>query len=91
MKKCLRASFSGTVQGVGFRFTAERLARHFEVTGYVKNLPSGKVELVAEGEEKALSDFLKAIREGPMNPYIRDVKIQWSEATGNFKEFGIGY
>ena len=91
MKKRFSASFSGAVQGVGFRYTTERVARHFEVTGYVRNLSSGKVELIAEGEEKALKDFLKAVREGPMSHYIQDIEINWSEPAGNFKEFGIAY
>lgn len=91
MKKRLQASFSGTVQGVGFRYTTERIARHFEVTGYVRNLSNGNVELVAEGEEAVLKDFLKAIREGPMNHYIRDIEVDWSEPVGNYKEFGIAY
>ncbi len=91
MKKRLHASFRGRVQGVGFRFTTERIARHFKVTGCVRNLPNGKVELVAEGEEQALVDFLKALREGPMSHYIEDIEIEWSEALGNFTEFGIGY
>lgn len=89
MKKHLEAYFSGMVQGVGFRFTTERMARHFAVTGCVRNLPDGKVQLVAEGEESVLKDFLKAVRDSSMSPYIRDVKTTWSEATGNFKSFGI--
>lgn len=91
MKKRLSACFSGTVQGVGFRFTTERLARHFKVVGYVRNLSNGKVEVAAEGEEQVLADFLKAIREGPMSRYIQDVEIRWSAALENFKGFGIAY
>lgn len=87
--KSLKVLFSGMVQGVGFRFTAERIARHFDVKGYVRNLPSGKVELVAEAEEKVLEDFLKAVCESPMAAYIRDVQTEWSEAKGNYKTFGI--
>ncbi|MBI3312970.1 MAG: acylphosphatase [Candidatus Omnitrophica bacterium] len=89
MKKCLKAVFSGTVQGVGFRFTAERISRHFEVTGYVRNLPNGKVELLAEGEEIIVQDFLKAVRESSMSSYIRDVEIYWSEPEARFKTFSI--
>ena len=77
------------VQGVGFRFTTERIARHFDVTGYIRNLPNGKVEAVAEGEEEILKDFLNAVCESPMGSYIRDVQTEWSEAQGKFKVFGI--
>lgn len=58
-----RVIFSGRVQGVGFRFTTQRLARSFPVTGFVQNLPDGDVELVAEGEPTAVSAFLMTVRE----------------------------
>ena len=90
MQRQLKALFSGTVQGVGFRFTAEWLARHFAVTGYVRNLSNGKVELVAEGEETTVKDFLKAV-EDAMKNYIRNKKIFWSEPEGQYSDFGIGY
>jgi acylphosphatase len=67
-----RVYFSGRVQGVGFRFTCQALARGFEVAGYVRNLPDGRVEVVAEGEPSELDDFLAAIR-GEMGAYIKDV------------------
>ena len=91
MHKQLRALFSGRVQGVGFRFTAERLARHFEVRGYVRNLPDGKVELLVEGEEMILKDFLKAVKESQMAEYIRDIKAEWTEPSGRYQNFGIAY
>lgn len=78
------------MQGVGFRFTAERLARRFPVTGFVRNLPNGKVELVAEGEERTLQEFLAAVRE-VFRDYIRDVETEWTAATSEFKGFGIRF
>ncbi len=90
MTKRLRAFFSGTVQGVGFRYTAERLARHFPVTGYTRNLPNGQVELVAEGEEVSLRDFLKAVQDA-FHSYLRGVKTEWENPTGEFKGFGIKF
>lgn len=81
--------FSGHVQGVGFRFTAERLARHFEVAGFVRNLPEGGVELVAEGDEAVLKDFLAAVRESEMKSYIQDVHVRWTGAQGRFQGFGV--
>lgn len=89
--KHMQIFFSGTVQGVGFRFTAERLARRFSVTGFVRNLDDGRVEVVAEGEETVLVDFLTAIRESGMKHYIQDVEAHWSEAQGTFKEFRTTY
>lgn len=84
------ALFSGTVQGVGFRFTTERLARHYPVTGYVRNLPKGQVEVLAEGEEKSLQEFLKEVREA-FDSYVRKVDVQWGNAKGEYKEFGIKF
>lgn len=83
--------FSGTVQGVGFRFTAERLARRFPVAGFVRNLEDGRVEVTAEGGEKSLVEFLAAIRESGMRSYIRDVEAHWSAAQGCYKSFSISY
>jgi len=90
MKKCLQATFFGNVQGVGFRYTAERFARRFPVTGYVKNLPDGRVELVAEGEEASVREFLAAVR-GAFKEYIRDVDSKWSETRDEFNSFGIKF
>jgi len=82
--------YSGRVQGVGFRFTAESVASDLRVTGWVKNLPDGRVEILAEAEEDALKDFLERI-----NMYfardISDTDIEWLSATGEFKEFGIEF
>ncbi|MDD4909872.1 MAG: acylphosphatase [Candidatus Omnitrophica bacterium] len=90
MRKQLHIYFSGAVQGVGFRFTAVRLANSFDVTGWVKNLPDGRVEIMAEQEEEVLKDFLNAIR-NKFEEYIRDVEAIWSEAGGEFKGFEIGF
>ena len=90
MKKQLKATFSGMVQGVGFRFTVERLSRGFQVNGYVRNLPNGKVELLAEGEESVILDFLKAL-ESEMKEYIQNKDVTWSESGDHFKNFRIAY
>ncbi len=89
--KRMRIFFSGTVQGVGFRFTAERLARRFPVAGFVRNHEDGRVEVLAEGDEKALIEFLTAIRESGMKNYIRDVEAYWAEEQGCFSRFSITY
>lgn len=88
-KKRMQVFFSGMVQGVGFRFTAERLARRFSVTGFVRNLEDGRVEVTAEGEETSLTEFLTAIRESGMKNYIRDVEAHWSESQNCFSRFSI--
>ena len=87
-KERLRAFFSGAVQGVGFRFTALNISQPYKVTGYVRNLSDGRVELIAEGERKELEEFLEAVRRR-MSSYIQDVETDWEKATGEFKVFGI--
>ncbi len=89
MKKCLTVYFSGLVQGVGFRFTAQRIARRFEVAGYVRNQPDGKVKLAAEGEEEVLRDFVQALRESSLKSYIREVDLEWSDRLDHFQTFEI--
>ncbi len=60
-----RAIIAGRVQGVGFRFFAERVAREFGVKGWVRNMPDGSVETVAEGEGSAVAKYLARLSEGP--------------------------
>ena len=80
--------FTGNVQGVGFRYTTQHLARNHPVTGYVRNLPDGRVEMLAEGEEKDL-DALAAALARQMEGFIRDTKINTGTATGEFQGFTI--
>lgn len=82
--------FSGHVQGVGFRQTTTQIAKSFPVTGWVKNLPSGNVEMVAEGSKATCGDFLAAIRDR-MFEYINDLDCQWGKATNEFEHFEIHY
>jgi acylphosphatase len=70
-----RVFFSGRVQGVGFRYTCQSLARGFEVAGFVRNLADGRVELLAEGESGELDAFLSSIQLA-MNSYTSKVKIE---------------
>ena len=91
MKKRIHAFYSGRVQGVGFRMTAEETAHRFGVVGWVKNLRGGKVELVAEADEGTLQRFLEAIQIGPMKNFIQHVEVSWSSASETFNEFEIRY
>jgi acylphosphatase len=69
-----RVYYSGRVQGVGFRYTSQRMAHEHAVAGYVRNLPDGRVELVAEGDPEAIEGLLAAIRR-QMHGYIRDIQV----------------
>lgn len=73
MAKTLQVYYEGRVQGVGFRYTARRLAAGFEVAGYVRNLADGRVELVAAGETGEVDGFLEALRESELAGHIEQV------------------
>jgi len=81
--------FSGRVQGVGFRYTVCHEAASFAVSGFVKNLWNGDVELVAEGEENELLSFLQAVRCSRLNRNITGETTRWETPRGEFKTFGI--
>lgn len=81
MTTCKRVIYTGQVQGVGFRYTTRRLAAGYTVAGYVRNLPDGSVEVVAEGEPDEIDRFLTAI-EQRMAGYIEDRTIQDERACG---------
>jgi len=91
MKKRAHAFYTGRVQGVGFRITAEEAARDMGVLGWVKNLRDGRVELVAEAEEETLKRFIDEIRSGPLKNFIKQVEISWSNASDTFDEFELRY
>jgi acylphosphatase len=80
--------FSGHVQGVGFRYTTNSIARGYQVTGFVRNLPDRRVELVAEGEPTEIKAFLGEVRERFLNQ-IRDERANEGPATGEFDQFEI--
>lgn len=80
--------FSGRVQGVGFRYTAQNIAMQFNVQGYVRNLPDGSVELVAEGPEDQLQGLLESIQ-SRMQGFVTRTTSNDSSATGEFQGFSI--
>lgn len=70
MGKTMQVFYEGRVQGVGFRYSARRVAAGFDVSGYVRNLPDGRVELVAAGDDGEVDDFLQALRESELAGHI---------------------
>ena len=91
MLKRVHVFYTGRVQGVGFRASAEDAAKRLGVVGWVKNLRGGRVELVAEADEPILQQFLQAIQEGPMRNLIAQADVSWMNASETFNEFEIRY
>lgn len=82
--------FKGQVQGVGFRFSVERIALNYGIVGWVKNLKGGDVEVVAEADQETINNFLKTVR-GYFMKYIVDEEISTTEATGKMKDFQMKF
>ncbi|RLE99685.1 MAG: acylphosphatase [Thermoprotei archaeon] len=87
--KRIHAYVKGIVQGVGFRYFVYRHAKTLDLTGYVRNLPDGRVEVVAEGSEESLRELVSLLWEGPVGSYVENVELEWSEAKNEFKDFKI--
>ena len=87
MATCIR--YVGHVQGVGFRHTTNTIARGFDVRGYVRNLPDGRVELLVEGPAQVVADFLDAVR-ARWADHIRDTE-ESDVAAAPFTSFSIRY
>ncbi|MDP3740998.1 MAG: acylphosphatase [bacterium] len=81
----------GWVQGVFFRDEAVKFARQYKVTGWIKNLPDGSVEILAQGEKENLEKFLVWARQGPPAAEVDTFDIQWREPTDSFTSFEIKY
>ena len=82
--------FSGTVQGVGFRYTTQRFARELKLNGWVKNLPDGRVEMMAEGPHERIDNLLYKL-DKHYGDKIRSRDIDWHDNCRNFKDFVITY
>jgi len=85
----LHILYSGRVQGVGFRYTVKRLASGFEVSGTIRNLHDGRVDLIAEGTTEELEAFRRAIQCSEVGRFIRQEDVNWAEAAGGFRGFEI--
>lgn len=86
--KRVEVRFTGHVQGVGFRYTTQRIATRWRVAGYVENQSDDSVLLVAEGEHKELQKFLEEIT-SEMEAHINNAEIHWYAASGEWSAFSI--
>ena len=82
--------YAGRVQGVGFRYTTEQIALGFEVVGYVRNLPDGRVEMVAQGPPAEVSRFQAELLT-QMRTNIDDIEIEQADPSDEFDSFRITY
>jgi acylphosphatase len=89
--KALQAVVEGMVQGVGFRYATIRQARAIGLTGFVRNLDDGRVEVVAEGEEAGLQRLEAWLRRGPSGAYVRAVDSRYEPYRGIYREFTLRY
>jgi acylphosphatase len=88
-RKRIQIFYSGKVQGVGFRYTVKTVATGFEVAGTVRNLPDGRVELIAEGTQDELTAFSEAIRDSGLGHFIQKETVSWADALNDFRGFEI--
>ncbi len=88
-KKSLHALISGIVQGVGYRYFTYRRAVALGLTGYVRNMVDGRVEVVAEGDEESLQQLLQELKVGPSFASVEEVKVEWGPYTGQYSHFEI--
>ena len=84
-----RLLISGIVQGVGYRWSCNREARSLGLTGWVRNLPDGRVEAVAQGTREQVERLIKWCYRGPSEAQVSDIAVTYEDALEDFKDFGI--
>jgi acylphosphatase len=84
---CVRVS--GRVQGVAFRAYTQEEARSLALSGWVRNLADGRVEVLAEGPREALERLLEWCRQGPSHARVEGVEVEWEESRGGLRGFHI--
>lgn len=90
-KKRLEAVVHGMVQGVGFRWYARQMGRQLNLTGYVRNRHDGTVEVVAQGSEQALREFLSYLEAGPPAAVVQGVDVKWLPGGGSLYGFEVRF
>jgi len=88
-KACLHARVEGHVQGVGFRYFVQDTAVALHLSGWVRNLWDGNVEVLAEGERPKLELLLASLRRGPRASHVTGVNFDWGDYTGEYSSFYV--
>ncbi len=81
--------FAGRVQGVGFRYSTKNLAKGFDVLGWVKNLPDGRVELQIQGDEEELDEFIQDLHDSPLGHHIQEQEERTVPLLDDVQGFSI--
>ena len=85
-----RIRFKGTVQGVGFRYTSSRIAKTNQLTGQVRNMPDGSVEMIAQGSPRDIQQTIEDIKQ-TFSGYIRDIETEDISHNCKFDDFRITF
>jgi acylphosphatase len=91
MISCARVVVSGLVQGVFFRDFTQRQATALGLIGWVRNLPDGRVEALAQGERTDVEALAETLKQGPSSAHVTQVEISWCPPVGNLTGFNIRY
>ncbi len=91
MKACAHILVSGRVQGVFFRDHARKWAASLGITGWVRNLADGRVEVMAEGEREKIESLVGRLEEGPPLAMVENVDVDWKEYAGEFRDFRVAW
>lgn len=89
--KRIHALADGVVQGVGYRYFVIRSAGSLGLSGWTKNLPDGRVEVVAEGDQEDLKRLINDLQRGPYSARVEDLEVEWEEFTGNHHSFTVRF
>lgn len=89
MNTCIHCTISGLVQGVFFRASTREQARELGLTGWVRNLPDGRVEVLACGEKPQLEAMLEWLHEGPPHANVSSVEAEWREHDADYTDFEV--
>ena len=87
----VRVFVSGRVQGVAYRFFAEKYANALGITGWVRNLSDGRVEVLAEGSRSGIEAFLERLREGPRLAWVQGFDVRPEAASGEYPGFSVEF
>jgi acylphosphatase len=91
MTEQFKAIIHGRVQGVGYRFFAERYAIELGITGYAKNLYNDDVEIVAQGDKSSLESYLAKLQEGPRLSKVTNIDVEWQPVSEHYPSFDIRF